>query len=447
MVRSLVVHLETPSEAIGPDHRIDIAAEPIRARAWWGDVLLADTAAALRSDEPDLLPLLWFPAADVRADLLVDEGHRATCPVKGDAQLWSLAGTPSSALGLERNALEAPVELRDDGVDVAWSLDRPYPAAVELVGRIGFDHDRVRLELVEDWADGEPFVTRFPNWGDADHLVDIVDVQPDSDTTWTASIRGDAWRPVVEGSQMLGQTLVAAMRHSGGRRVVSAHMVFVRAGDARVPLVIHLDEVSNGRTFTAVDARVVQGGRTCASGTVLLDATAPDLIRHERPAPEGLSPQDCTPFDMSVSGRALRVADGAYPGEPDDPPGPPEIDAWVRFREVPDDPALHAGLLAQFAGHMSIAAAMRPHGGVSQSQAHRTLSTGISGIAISFHADVRADRWMRYHHVSTYAGAGMTRSECHVYDIDGHLLASFSVDAMVRAMPSHIGTGDPRASM
>jgi acyl-CoA thioesterase II len=111
----------------------------------------------------------------------------------------------------------------------------------------------------------------------------------------------------------------------------------------------------------------------------------------------------------------------------------PVVIAWVRFREVPEDPRLHAGLLAQFTGHASIAAALRPHAGIGQSQAHRTLSTAINAINISFHANVRADRWMLYRQHSTFAGDGMTHSECRVYNIEGALLASFSVAAMVRA--------------
>ena len=70
--------------------------------------------------------------------------------------------------------------------------------------------------------------------------------------------------------------------------------------------------------------------------------------------------------------------------------------------------------------------------GIGQSQAHRTLSTAINAINISFHADVRADHWMRYRHHSTFAGDGMTHSECRVYDVQGALLASFTVEAMVR---------------
>ena len=119
---------------------------------------------------------------------------------------------------------------------------------------------------------------------------------------------------------------------------------------------------------------------------------------------------------------------------------------WVRFRTVPDDAALHAGLLAQFTGHLSIAAALRAHAGVGEEQAHVTLSTAINAINISFHRDVRANRWMLYHHHSTAAGDGMTHSECRVHDIDGDLVASFTVDAMVRGFTGG-AIGDFRSSM
>ena len=107
----------------------------------------------------------------------------------------------------------------------------------------------------------------------------------------------------------------------------------------------------------------------------------------------------------------------------------------------------HAGLLAQFTGHLSIAAALRPHAGVGQDQAHRTLSTAINAISLSLHRAVRADRWMLYHHRSTFAGDGMTRSECRVYNEAGDPLASFTVDAMVRGFSDPTTPVDDRTSM
>lgn len=284
-------------------------------------------------------------------------------------------------------------------------------------------------------------------WGDAAHLIDILDVRPRGDGRYESVWRTSPNRPVVEGSQMLAQAIVACARHAPGRRVVSAHMVFLRAADAAEGLCVELDELSGGRTFTSVAAKVLQRGRVCAGGTLLLDVTAPDVVRHAVAAPAVPRPEECPPYDMGVTGRDIRFVDDAYTGDPAAPVGPPVIDAWVRFDEVPGDPALHAALLAQFTGHVSIAAALRPHAGIGQDQAHRTLSTSINAIAISFHADVRADRWMLYHHESTFAGAGMTHAECRVHDEDGGLVASFTVDAMVRAFRADAGPVDERTSL
>jgi acyl-CoA thioesterase len=114
---------------------------------------------------------------------------------------------------------------------------------------------------------------------------------------------------------------------------------------------------------------------------------------------------------------------------------------------VPADPGLHAGLLAQFTGHMSIAAGLRPHPGIGQDQAHRTLSMGVNAISLSLHREVRADDWMLYRHLSTFAGDGMTHSECRVHDVPGDLLASFTVDAMVRPFPPGTGAVDERTAL
>lgn len=275
--------------------------------------------------------------------------------------------------------------------------------------------------------------TDIPTWGDAADLIDVLDVRAEAEGRYVSAPRGNTvHRDVVEGSQMLAQSIVACGREAPGRRVVSAHMVFARAASALEPLELQVDQLASGRTFTATAVRAVQRGRVCAAGTFLLDVTADDVIRHAASAPAPAGPSEAVPVDMGVTGREIRVVDGAYTADPDAPVGPPVIDAWVRFGEVPSDPVLHAALLAQFTGHMSIATALRPHAGIGQAAAHQTLSTAINAIAISFHADPAADRWMRYHHESTFAGDGMTHSECRVYDEPGTLLASFTVDAMVR---------------
>jgi acyl-CoA thioesterase/uncharacterized protein (DUF427 family) len=426
---------ESPDPPAG-DVAVVVAPCPQPARAWWGDRLVAETTGALRVEEAGRPPALFFPAADVRLDLFGGDGRRAACPVKGAAALASIESLPPG----EAVATAASTTWgggdndTTDGRDVLWRVADPAPGLERLVGMAAFDHERVRVEVVDAVGTGPAGVTvkRFPTWGDAAHLVDLLDVRPAGERRYVSATRSDWRRPVVEGSQMLGQAVVAAGRHAPDRRAVSAHMAFLRPADAALPLDIELDELSGGRTFTMLAAHVGQGGRRVASGTLLLDATAPDVVRHAVAPPDVPGPDDCPPYDMAVTGRDIRIVDGAYTDDPDAAVGPPTLDAWVRFRDVPDDRYLHAGLLAQFTGHLSIAAALRPHAGVGQREAHRSLSTAINAIGLSLHADVRADRWMLYHHHATFAGDGMTHAECRVHDEDGGLIASFTVDAMVR---------------
>src|SRR5262245_29410971 len=154
----------------------------------------------------------------------------------------------------------------------------------------------------------------------------MLDVRPNADGTFVSVTRdtaGNRHRGVVEGSQMLAQSIVAAGRKAPGRRAVSASMVFMRAANTADPLRIELEELSGGRNFTTLTPRVRQGDKLCASGILLLDATAPDVIRHRAPAPAASGPDASEPYDMSVTGRDVRFVDGAYTGDPDAPVGPP----------------------------------------------------------------------------------------------------------------------------
>ena len=422
---------------------------PFTVRARWGGRLLAESRAAVRLEPPGLAPLLCLPMADVRTEELVDDGRTTSSPLTGTAKLMSVVRSPG---GIAPGTGTVGGERRpdDDGRDVVRCFVDPPEGLGWLTGLAAFDHDRVIVEVVDGRDGDDPrdvTIKRFPTWGDAADLIDVLDVHSEGEGRYVTATRPSPRRPVVEGSQILGQAIVAAGRHAPGRRVVSAHMMFLRVADVTHPLRIELDELAGGRSFTGLTVRAYQGTRCCAAGDLLLAEVAPDAIRHEIAVPSVAGPYESEPFDMAVTGRDLRVVDGAYDDDPDAPVGPPVLDAWVRFREVPDEPPVHAALLAQFTGHMPIAAALRPHRGLGQDQAHHSLSTAINAISISFHAPVHADRWMLYHHHSTFAGDGMTHARCRVHAEDGALLASFSVDAMVKPFRGGTAPVDQRTAL
>jgi acyl-CoA thioesterase len=65
-------------------------------------------------------------------------------------------------------------------------------------------------------------------------------------------------------------------------------------------------------------------------------------------------------------------------------------------------------------------------------------------IGVSFHDPVQWDGWIRYHHESTFVGAGMSYVRGHVLT-DGRLVASFTQDAMIRAFaPNGSATSVPQ---
>jgi acyl-CoA thioesterase-2 len=406
-----------------------LAPYPYRARAWWGEAVVADSNACLCLERVGEPALLYFPLADIDLSTFHPDRSVTLEPEGGEAQAWAAA---------------------PDGDAVLAVMTAPGPGFEELRDHGRFDPDRARVEVLDGDLgahDSERTAKRFPTWGDTTDLVELLDVTPDGELSFVSGAHSDGRRPVVEGSQMLGQAIVAAGRHTPERRVVSATMHFLRAADAGLPLRFELSEMSAGRTFTGLAVEVLQDGRRCATGIMLLDVTAPDVVRHAVAAPDLPGPLECAPLDMSVTGRDIRVVDAAYTDDAAAPTGPPTIDCWVRFQRLPADPPLHAGLLAQFTGHMPIATALRPHEGIGQSAAHRTLSTGINAINVSFHRAVRADEWMLYHHHSTFAGDGMTHAECRVYTEGGELSASFTVDAMVRPFPQGDAKRDERSAM
>jgi acyl-CoA thioesterase len=279
-----------------------------------------------------------------------------------------------------------------------------------------------------------------------ERMIAIFDVEPLGPAlTHFAGDSDGGGRPVVDGSQILAQSLVAAGKALPGRTVRCAHAVFVSVADPARELGFTVTPVRAGRSFASVTVTVSQGDRTCATSTVLLDNPQPDVIRHDQwagppptcPAPL-TGPEGAYPAHMPLRGRQLRIEDVREYGSPEEV-GPPVMDAWLHYDTVPRRDDLRRALLAHFTGHLSIPTTMRAHPGIGTDQAHHTLSTAVMAIGMSFHDPVHWDGWIRYHHESTYAGAGMSYVRGQVLTGDGRLVASFTQDAMIRAF----GPGDP----
>ncbi len=397
-----------------PGYKIDVTPHRGTGRAALGDLILAESDRCLLVAEINHAPRLYFPESSVRWELFQRTDHHTVCPFKGQADYWTLA------------ASDPPLD------DVVWAYHDPFPEMGAIAGHVCFYEDRVRVEVTEDWGSSNiTTVNRFPTWGDQTDLVHLLNVQPAGPGRFTGPPYHEVTRNVVEGGHLLGQAIVAVSRTIPGQRVTFASMTFPKAAAFDAPLDIDVDVLRQGKTFSTAETRTSQDARLRSAGLLLTDAGAPDVFRAAVPLPDVPGPEASESYDMRVTGRALRIVDGAYDPDPDRV-GPPEIHAWIRFRDAPSEQCLHQAVLSQATTHWTIAAAMRPHKGFGQADAHTTLSTGIMAVTVSFHDDVDISEWHLYANPAIHAGRGLAQGEGHIFRLDGGLVASYTVQAMIR---------------
>jgi uncharacterized protein (DUF427 family) len=130
----------------GPRHRLLLHPFPRRVRARFaGEVVLDSTRGALLH-ESNIVPRLYVPLEDVRADLLERTEHSTHCPFKGDASYWSVRVGDRVA----ENAV--------------WTYEDPVDAAPWLRGLVS-----VYPERMDAWLDEDEEVTALR---DPYHRVD-----------------------------------------------------------------------------------------------------------------------------------------------------------------------------------------------------------------------------------------------------------------------------------
>ncbi len=404
-----------------PDYRIDLVPCIGTARVLVGGVVVAESESALRLIETDHVERLYFPEGDVRLDLLEPTDHHSVCPFKGQASYWSFTkGDPT--------------------VDnLFWTYPHPFEEVAGIEGYLGVYHEKTVVEVASSWPDSATSLNRFPVWGDETDLLRVIEPHPDGAGGFVAVGYHEQTRNVVEGGQLLAQAIVAAGRTVPDQRVTWASMNFVRAAGFDGPVMLQVDPSRKGRTFSTLAVRSTQGDKLVAESLVLADTGAPDVIRHTAPMPDVPGPESAEPYDMRVTGRDIRIVDGAYNPDPERL-GPAVLHVWMRHRENPKEPLMRNALLAQPTTHWTIAAAMRPHRGFGEAQAHMSLSTAPVAIALAFEDDAPLDEWLLYSTTAVWAGRGLALGDGKVFTRDGTLAASYTLQAMIRpALPSAAG--------
>jgi len=118
-----------PGYAKKPEHRVDLLRESRRLRVTFNGTVIADSSDTLRCEETGHEPVHYFPAKDVRLDLMQPTEHKTHCPFKGDCSYWTIA-------------VEGPAG-RKEAANAVWGYKTPYDEAAPMTGHYAFYKTRV----------------------------------------------------------------------------------------------------------------------------------------------------------------------------------------------------------------------------------------------------------------------------------------------------------------
>jgi uncharacterized protein (DUF427 family) len=110
-------------------HKITITPVYHHVEVRLGGELLAASDRALLLAETGLPGRYYFPADDVRSELLRPTDLETTCPFKGQASYWSV---------------ETNGEVHEN---LVWSYQSPIPSVAEIAGLLCFYNEKVELSV------------------------------------------------------------------------------------------------------------------------------------------------------------------------------------------------------------------------------------------------------------------------------------------------------------
>lgn len=284
-----------------------------------------------------------------------------------------------------------------------------------------------------------------------EQLVDVLTLEP-IEVNIFRGLSPDHDRQRVFGGQVAGQALMAAARtlHDDTRRLHSLHSYFLRPGDPTVPILYEVDRIRDGRSFTTRRVVAIQHGRAifnmAASWHVPEEGFDHQAEMPDAPDPESLPTwaERWEPWKEQLGEwyERPRPVDSRYVDAPPQPdrtePGEPRQRVWLRADgALPDDPNIHACIVAWASDMTLLDTSVLPHGGLYN--VDELLMASLDH-AMWFHRPFRADQWLLYDQFSPSASSGRGFAWGHIFTASGDLAVSVVQEGLLRLMPG----GAPR---
>ena len=286
-----------------------------------------------------------------------------------------------------------------------------------------------------------------------DDLLDLLELETLEENLFRG-VSPDEDRQRVFGGQVAAQALVAAGRTVESDRFVhSLHAYFLRPGDPNIPIIYDVDRIRDGRSFTTRRVVAIQHGKAIfnlAASFQVVEA-GPD---HSMEMPDVPGPEELPTYRERIEPYLDRFSPGfvewlvrerPIDSRPTEAPhwlnpGPrqPAQDVWIRANgRVPDDPLLHACVLAYASDLTLLDTATLPHA-IGRDGGFMMASLDH---AMWFHRPFRVDEWLLYHQLSPSASGARGLALGHVFRADGALSITVMQEGLLRPMTSSAPSG------
>jgi acyl-CoA thioesterase-2 len=275
-----------------------------------------------------------------------------------------------------------------------------------------------------------------------DHLVALLDLEPIEVNIFRGTSPQDS-RQRVFGGQVAGQALVAAGRTVERGAVHSLHAYFLRPGDPAVPILYEVDRIRDGRSFTTRRVVAIQHGRPIFNLAASFHAAEERGLEHQAAMPDAPEPETLPTLQALLAPVRDEVADwlerrsaidvryiAPLPAPLRSAGNPPCQRMWFRAAEaLPDDPLLHACVVAYASDLWLLDTALIPHGARFSDP---TFMGASLDHAMWFHQPFRADGWLLYDQDSPIAHGGRALARGSIYSHDGRLAVSVVQEGLTR---------------
>jgi acyl-CoA thioesterase II len=277
-----------------------------------------------------------------------------------------------------------------------------------------------------------------------DHLLGLLDLTPLGRGEFEG-VSPTVGPQRVFGGQVASQALVAAGRTvDPARQVHSLHGYFVRPGDPDVPIHYGVEDIRDGRSFSVRRCVAQQHGKTIFFMSASFHRQEEGLDHHapapaDVPAPEDLPTMTDRlsrfPERFDIWATLPRPIDVRYVGEPGwvragERPAEVRQRVWMRIDgKLPDEPLLHACLLAYASDLTLLDSVLSVHGEVWG-------EGGVIGASLDhalwFHRPFRADEWFLYDCWSPSASGARGLATGRMLTRDGRHVATAVQEGLLR---------------